>query len=74
MPDALLPGEPDAAELVPANLTVLLPDGPVALVPLLWRTTLLASSQHSLTYRPLEICAFTKLPMVKNPATHTAAT
>ena len=74
MPDALLPGEPDAAELVPADPTVLFPDGLVAWVPLLWRTALLASSQHSLTYRPLEICAFTKLPMVKNPVTHAAAT
>ncbi len=76
-----VPDVPDMPELDPgevADPTVLFPDGPVASVPLLSRTTLLLTSQHWFVAFPLEPpvpvpCAFAKPPTANNATPHAAA-
>jgi hypothetical protein len=71
--------EDDPDDFVDPTVLLRFPDGPVALVPLLSRTTLLLTSQHWLLAVPLELrpvwvpCAFAKLTIVSNAAPHAAA-
>ena len=69
----------DSPDAVDPTVLLVSPDGPVALVPLRSRTTLLLTSQHLLVDVPLALepvpvpCAFATLPSAKKAAPHAAA-
>jgi len=71
--------EDDPGDVVDPTVLLLFPEGPVALVPLRSRTTLLLRSQHSLVEVPLELepvpvpSAFAKLASASDAAPEAAA-